>query len=142
MAKVDFRHLYKTYNTYYKETQKTSPVTMTEKLSRQEFRAYYNAIKNDRIAQVAKGERKTTGAIIRDMVKGQQNFEMSVSQARQAAKAAKEFRMSSTFKDFRTNKEAGKMLSNLLSNYKKSLMKQGKTNREANLIVSEYFYGS
>lgn len=89
----------KLYNTYLKTYENRAKraekygVTMDRKLKKNEFISTYYSTQEDLLRMVESGERKTTGAITRDIVEAQVNYDSSTKQAAAAMKYIKKQKM-------------------------------------------------
>lgn len=87
MPKLNFDKMYENYSKYYDKTKETSGVEMDTKLSKKEFQSAYLTEYQERYIDIAEGNRKTIGAISRDIVNSQKDYYLSMKQAREVKKA-------------------------------------------------------
>lgn len=103
-----------------------------------EYIANYQALRNDQLRDIQLGKRKTAGNILRDLV-NDQAYQFSKKQAMRQLEVAKQFGYKTNVQKLMAG-DAG--LGDILEAQKDLLRKQGLSNREVNLIMSQEYFGS
>lgn len=143
MKKLNIEKLYKTYERYYDDVLLNSKVPVSPKLSKREFEVTYHMVRNDRYVEMKTGERRTMGAITRDIALDQREYEMTMRQARARKKALQSIGVEDTsIRKLRTVKGYDKALMDAIRQYDDALKQQGVSGRKRALSISQYFFGS
>lgn len=103
-----------------------------------EYVEQYVSLKNTQVEMIKKGQRKTAGNILRDLV-NDQAYAVTRKQALKLRKAGAEFGLK-----FKLNKIMNdpSEISELLRQQRQLLIDQGLSSKEASLIISQEYFGS
>lgn len=142
MKKRNWDKLYEKYvQDYHKQEAKGIP--MTQLMDKSTYKAVYIATENDRLAEVAAGQRKTLGAINRDIVNQSADYNVSAKQAQKLSKAAKELGIKvGNWTNLRKDEALQQQVFDAIADNKAQLKKAGFTVGEINKMIGRDFFGS
>lgn len=136
------------YETYLREYEKAfqkaqrNGVEIGPRMSKNSFESYYEATRNEYIEQIQKGERKTVGAVTRDVAQAQIEWKFSPKQASSLSQYAKENEIDVSYKDIRSGNVKGEAMQELIKKTYKDLRDSGYSSKDAKLYISHAFFGS
>lgn len=136
------------YETYIREYDKAyqkaqrNGVNIAPRMSKNEFAAFYEATKNEYISQVERGERKTVGAVTRDVAQAQIEWKFSPKQASSLSQYAKENELDISYKDIRAGNVQGEAMQELIKKAYRDLKDNGYSSKDAKKQISQSFFGS
>lgn len=141
MKSRNWDKLYNKYvEDYYKKQNQGYP--MTDLLDKESYKAVYKATENDRLEMVKNGERKTLGAINRDIVNDSIDS-ITSKQAQKISHAAKELGIKvGNWVNLRKDKALQEEIFDELKNKRDQLRKLGYTTRQLNTMIGRDFFGS
>ena len=138
--KYDYKSLYKDYMTQYNKSVAKAGTAAESPQSIHEFKMNFNSIKDE--IKNTKSHR-LSGKQIAQKIAREDVYERSIKQAKALKKALEKmgFESSSSVTAMRAKKVPQEFW-DLVEKEKKSALERGKTNKEANIYISQYIFGS
>lgn len=137
--KYDYKSLYKDYMTQYNKSMAKAGTAAESPQSLDEFKMNFNSIKNE--IKINKSHR-LSGKQIAQKIAREDVYEKSSKQAKIIRKALQEKGFESpSLSAIRAGKVPEEFW-NLVREERKSALERGMTNKEANIYISAYIFGS